>query len=486
MIIKKFQGKTKDEAIALAKTEMGEAVVIMNIKEVRQKGLIGIFKSNIYEVTAALEDDVMPPKSFSVNDNAGNSAASEPVKNNTKKSNFDAVADEDITIPPISQNEFSYRADNKVAVNNDVSAFSNVNESDLKDAFAAVNQVMNNSESKIIKNDSLSQAVDVQKKHMPKDNAKPQESFNRLANMDFVENIDEISDVSLLKEAPVGNYNEYKAFDKGANIDERQESQAFFKMLYKVLLDNEVDEIYINQLIDDMEKISHSTDGLQYLISNAYQKMILKMGQPKVVEISKRKPKVVFFIGPTGVGKTTTIAKIASKFKIEEDKNVALLTADTYRIAATDQLKNYADILEIPMSIVYSPDDIEKEIEKYSNFDVVFVDTAGFSHKNEEQRSDMAKLIDKLPDNYDKEVYLVLSATTKYKDLKAIVDTYKTFGEYDLIFTKLDETSAYGNIYNIRQYTGADVSYITTGQNVPNDIDVLNTQWLVKTLLGGQ
>ena len=87
---------------------------------------------------------------------------------------------------------------------------------------------------------------------------------------------------------------------------------------------------------------------------------------------------------------------------------------------------------------------------------------------------------------YDKDVYLVLSATTKYKDLKDIVDTYKTFGKFDLIFTKLDETSAYGNIYNIRQYTGANVSYVTTGQNVPNDIDEIDTQKLVKNLLGGR
>ena len=500
MIIKKFQGKTKDEAIALAKEEMGDAVVIMNVKEVRQKGLIGIFKSNIFEVTAALEDDSVAPKTFETKTFDGGK------KEETKghRGNFDVVADEDITIPPVSASDAEFVRQNSGNVQ-----LNGVNESELKDAFAAVSELMNSSEglnkSGVTAIDRYASAgtaskpgesgykteekkykSDEQTYKSEEDSFKSEETlgFRKLADEDFVKEY--TGDVSMLKEAPVGVYDDYASRVKDDSFDEQQESQQFFKMLYKILLENEVDEIYINQILDDMERISHSTDGLQYMISNAYQKMILKMGQPKTVEISKNKPKVVFFIGPTGVGKTTTIAKIASKFKLEEDRNVALLTADTYRIAATDQLKNYADILGIPMSIVYSPMDIAKEIEKYKSYDVVFVDTAGFSHKNDEQRGDMALLIDKLPDGYDKDVYLVLSATTKYKDLKDIVDTYKTFGKFDLIFTKLDETSAYGNIYNIRQYTGANVSYVTTGQNVPNDIDEIDTQKLVKNLLGGR
>lgn len=500
MIIKKFQGKTKDEAIALAKEEMGDAVVIMNVKEVRQKGLIGIFKSNIFEVTAALEDDSVAPKTFATKTFDGGKKE----ESKGHRGNFDMVADEDITIPPVSSQEAEF-----VRANSGNAQFNGVNESELKDAFAAVSELMNSSEglnksgvtaidryasagtaSKSVesgyKKEEKIYKSDEQTYKSEEDSFKSDETigFRKLADEDFVKEY--TGDVSMLKEAPVGVYDDYASRVKDDSFDEQQESQQFFKMLYKILLENEVDEIYINQILDDMERISHSTDGLQYMISNAYQKMILKMGQPKTVEISKNKPKVVFFIGPTGVGKTTTIAKIASKFKLEEDRNVALLTADTYRIAATDQLKNYADILGIPMSIVYSPMDIAKEIEKYKSYDVVFVDTAGFSHKNDEQRGDMALLIDKLPDEYDKDVYLVLSATTKYKDLKDIVDTYKTFGKFDLIFTKLDETSAYGNIYNIRQYTGANVSYVTTGQNVPNDIDEIDTQKLVKNLLGGR
>jgi flagellar biosynthesis protein FlhF len=257
-------------------------------------------------------------------------------------------------------------------------------------------------------------------------------------------------------------------------------------MVYKVLLENEVSEVYINQLMEDMERASHSTDGLQFLISNTYQKMILKLGQPRPISLSEKRPKVAFFIGPTGVGKTTTIAKIASKFKVEHEKKVALLTADTYRIAAAEQLRTYANILDTPLTIVYAPEDISREIEKFRDYDLVLVDTAGFSHKNDVQREDMKRLLENLSEEYEREVFLVLSATTKYKDLLEITDIYQEFCQFSLIFTKLDETSAYGNIYNIRMRTQAALSYVTTGQNVPDDIEEVDTQKLVKQLLGGK
>ena len=202
--------------------------------------------------------------------------------------------------------------------------------------------------------------------------------------------------------------------------------------------------------------------------------------------MSGRKPKVVFFIGPTGVGKTTTIAKIASRFKVEKGKKVALFTADTYRIAAAEQLRTYANILDTPLTIVYSSGELNEELKMSEDYDLVLVDTAGFSHKNEEQRNETKELIDKIPGEYQKEVYLVLSATTKYRDLIDIADIYNKHFQFKLIFTKLDETSCFGNILNMKLYTGADLSYSTYGQNVPEDIEIFDTQKIVKLLLGGK
>ena len=161
------------------------------------------------------------------------------------------------------------------------------------------------------------------------------------------------------------------------------------------------------------------------------------------------------------------------------------MTADTYRIAATDQLRTYANILDAPLTIIYSPEEMDQALSRLQDYDLIFVDTAGFSHKNEEQREDTKKLLASVASSYEKMVYLVLSATTKYRDLKDICDKYRGISDYSIIFTKLDETSLYGNIYNIRMYSGADIAYVTNGQNVPDDMEEFHTQEIVKKLLGG-
>ena len=135
---------------------------------------------------------------------------------------------------------------------------------------------------------------------------------------------------------------------------------------------------------------------------------------------------------------------------------------------------------------MYTPEEVNESIAKVSDCDLVLIDTAGFSHKNSEQGDDIKRLIDSVDKKYEKEVFLVVSATTKYKDLLSIADVYRGIADYRLIFTKLDETSAYGNLLNLRLYSGAELSYTTNGQNVPNDIELFNTQKIVKQLLGGK
>ena len=269
-------------------------------------------------------------------------------------------------------------------------------------------------------------------------------------------------------------------------IRDRSETFRCIRMIYETLLDNEVNERYVNQILDDVEKNLRGSASMDIILSNVYQKMVLKFGQPQKIELVPGQPKIVFFIGPTGVGKTTTIAKVASRFKVDYGKKVAFLTADTYRIAAAEQLRTYANILDTPLTVIYSSEEMNAAIERVKDYDLVLVDTAGFSYKNEDQRKDMRNLIESLDDKYEKDVYLVLSATTKYRDLMEIVDKYHEISDYKIIFTKLDETSSYGSLLNIRMYSGADVSYVTTGQNVPDDIEIFQSQKIVKQLLGGR
>lgn len=261
----------------------------------------------------------------------------------------------------------------------------------------------------------------------------------------------------------------------------------FLQLIYKKLIDNDVDEKYANMIINEIESSLKKESNIDSLLSGVYQKIILKLGEPKPIQLGK-KPKVAFFIGPTGVGKTTTIAKIASTFKIANQSKVAFVTSDTYRIAAVEQLNTYASIIDCPVDVVYSADEMEDCLKAYETYDLILVDTAGRSHKSEEQVTELMELLNRTAEKkekYDIEVFLTLSITTKYKDLVHITEAYKDIPEYKIIFTKLDETCTLGNILNIKLLTNAPLSYTTSGQNVPNDIEVINEQGLAKQLLGG-
>ena len=259
---------------------------------------------------------------------------------------------------------------------------------------------------------------------------------------------------------------------------------ACFRLIYNQMIDNEVDEIYANQIISEIEQTLKKDAPINQILSAVYQKIVLKLGPSKSLELEDSATKFVFFIGPTGVGKTTTIAKIASSLIMEKKKKVAFVTADTYRIAAVEQLRTYANILDVPMHVIYDADEMKKVREELKDYDVVLVDTAGRSHKNREQRDDIERLILSVPEE-EREIYLVLSVTTKYRDLLKITETYSQISDYRLVFTKLDETASFGNILNIRMATGAALSYSTFGQNVPDDISRTDAQLIAKQLLGG-
>lgn len=265
---------------------------------------------------------------------------------------------------------------------------------------------------------------------------------------------------------------------------EEQPDITFLQLIYNQMIANEVDEQFANQIVGDIEGKLKKDAPVDQVLSNIYQKIILKLGRPVTIEAQEGKQKFVFFVGPTGVGKTTTIAKIASNLKMKQKLKVALVTADTYRIAAVEQLRTYANILDLPLHVIYSEEELQDVVEEFQEYDIILVDTAGRSHKNREQRDDVERLVHKIPEE-EREVYLVLSATTKYRDLVRITEVYSEITDYRLIFTKLDETSSIGNIFNIRMLTGASLSYAAFGQNVPDDIEQINPQSIAKQILGG-
>ena len=417
MTINKYQGRTKEEAIEKARQEMGEGAVVLNVKEIKPKGMFKVFKDSTYEVTMAMEE----------------------------KEKFTAQIQPNVS--PVKQTEgISLAADERIAIPRP--------------------------EASVIKQE-------VSAPERSQITVEPKKEITSEGLEKRLENLSHILEKQLSVEE---NRKEERIEPQSSNPEGFQ----FVKMLYRTLLENDVNEKYVNQIMEDAEKVLRNGNNVDYILSNVYQKLILKFGQPNTINLTGKKPRIIFFVGPTGVGKTTTLAKIASRYKVEKEKRVAFLTADTYRIAATEQLRVYANILDAPMNIIYSAEEMNAAIERSGDYDMIFVDTAGFSHRNEAQRGDMKNLIEGLSEEYEKEVYLVLSATTKYRDLLEIADMYREIAVYKLIFTKLDETTTYGNLLNVKLHSGAPLSYMTAGQNVPDDIEIFDTQKIVKQLLGGK
>ncbi len=295
-----------------------------------------------------------------------------------------------------------------------------------------------------------------------------------------------ISNIAMMLEKQMGIKKEEEKKDKEAGEEEQpvDRNNDCIQLIHKQLLANEVDEKYINQLVTEIEPTLKKDASVENILSGIYQKIVLKLGKTEVMGVTQGKARFVFFIGPTGVGKTTTIAKLASKLKLDRKLNVALLTADTYRIAAVDQLKTYAEILNVPLKVVYSDTELKEAYEDMRTYDIVLIDTAGRSHRDRQQREDIEKLINAVPKE-ERDVFLVLSITTKYRDLIRITEAYSEIADYRLIFTKLDETETLGNIFNVKLLTGASLSYATFGQKVPNDISRLDAQMIATQLLGG-
>lgn len=215
--------------------------------------------------------------------------------------------------------------------------------------------------------------------------------------------------------------------------------------------------------------------------ANALEKYIRKSIRiANGITLYSDKPKIVALIGPTGVGKTTTLAKIAAKFVLEQGAKVALITADTYRISAVEQLKTYSDILGLPLEIVYNSQALQEAIDKHQDKQLILLDTAGRSQYNVYQMKELSELLNV---DADIEKHLVMSATTKTSDGLELLENFSLCSPNRVIFTKVDETKTHGLILNILHRRKAALSYLANGQSVPDDIEPASIEKLAELLL---
>lgn len=251
-------------------------------------------------------------------------------------------------------------------------------------------------------------------------------------------------------------------------------------VLYKRLIDSEIKQDFAEALIHKSKNITEDPD------ENINNKFISVLKESFPVSgplvLKKDAPLVVAMVGPTGAGKTTTIAKLASYCSIYKENMVSVITADTYRIAAIEQIRAFAEIVDIGLQVIFSPEEAYDALEACENDDIVFVDTAGRSQRNKEHMRDLEEFLEALkPD----ETHLVLSATTKDSDLRDTIKRYKELKINRLLFTKLDETAKLGNVFNTVSGEGIPVSYLTVGQSVPEDIELAQPGRFIRRLLEG-
>ena len=266
-----------------------------------------------------------------------------------------------------------------------------------------------------------------------------------------------------------------------AKAEKQPASSKIYDAFMENLLKNEVDYEIAQKIIKKAKNIA-GNGSIDKIASSIYEIIYEMIGKPEIIKIKKEnKPTIVMLVGPTGVGKTTTLAKIAADYSLNNGKEVGFVTADTYRIAAVEQLKTYAEILGIPITVVYSTDEIPEAINLHSDKDIIFVDTAGRSYKNKAHFEELKTIVEAF--NCD-EVYLVLSATVSMSNCREIIKNYSFLKDYKLLFTKLDETKVNGIILNSCVHTGKKLSYITNGQNVPDDIETADVERIIKSIMG--
>ncbi|MDO4550824.1 MAG: flagellar biosynthesis protein FlhF [Planctomycetia bacterium] len=268
-------------------------------------------------------------------------------------------------------------------------------------------------------------------------------------------------------------------------LREDEKLQDYFLTIYAELINADLDDIIAHNLLEKLR--NHvGTENTESITLDFLRKKLMELVQSSLrtcgpIQITPGKCRLVALVGPTGVGKTTTIAKLAAHYKFHEHCNVGLITLDTFRIAAVEQLKTYADIISSPMEVVSSTREIKEAVRRMTDFDIILMDTAGRSQNDDLRIHELRSYL--LEAGAD-EVHLVLSGTSRPRVLQQIFSQFSVVGPTAMIITKLDESAGLGNLLSLTKNVELPVSYITNGQNVPEDFEVATPRQLARWILG--
>jgi flagellar biosynthesis protein FlhF len=260
-------------------------------------------------------------------------------------------------------------------------------------------------------------------------------------------------------------------------------SPIWFELIAE-LIEAEVPESDARELVDAARAVaSPGTSNLPDARKNLIAELDRIIPDGHAILVDPGRPRTVALVGPTGVGKTTTIAKLAANFRVRDQRRVGLITVDTYRIAAVEQLRTYAEIMDLPMEVVSTPRQMADAIARFADLDLILIDTAGHSPHDAIHLQQLKSL---LAEAKADEIQLVISSVASTPHLKQIVRKFQLLTPTSLIITKLDEATGLGNLVPVMRQAALPVSYLTCGQSVPDDIVLVEKLKLLPVMLGQQ
>jgi len=420
MNVKRFIGDDVTDAMNKVRSELGRDAVILNTRKIKRTGLFGFLKKPLVEIVAAYE----PSESRS------------PIL--PGRAPAQPAASAWVPAPTPEQDVLNMSPGNQ------------------RSSLATLTTSLNSS-------DAFKPIFPV----VEKAPAEPkQEEVDRIRELE--NKLDSLSNT-------LGNLVSKMQIKDGYRTQYPPEIESFVLSL----LENEVHEEFAHKIAREVSDIVVK----QHESAEEVCEQILKqhMGESQPIKLKRFKRQVILLTGPTGVGKTTTLAKLAAIYSINHHAKVGIISADTYRIAAVEQLKTYAEILETPISVVYNPEEVKDALKEHEDKDVVFIDTSGRSPNDQELEKDISQLI-----KYSQadEVHLVISATTSFSGCVNILNKYSFLKDFKLLVTKLDETPTWGAILNLKFLADKPLSYTAMGQNVPDDIEVANSRKIITKLIG--
>jgi len=442
MRVKRYIVETMPTAMQQIRAELGNDAVILSTKDLYIGGFLGMFRKKRIEVVAAVDKAPAPPAKST------NSHQVRPLSTQQNAVDEGAVA----TLIAAAST-----ASNKHAA----SAYRSAQGQEMGSTLLSEQQVATPA---IVINEAELQPVTDRSRMIGQ--VKPQQT--QPVREDLI--IDELrqmkESIAKLSKQSMGNH-EDEIYE---SVIELLKEQEIASHVIDTWLDQYKQMLNVNEQEGTAEQFAEFVrDGIRQLIESV---------APEGIQSHTR---VIYVAGPTGVGKTTTIAKLAADQLFRHGRKVGFITSDTYRIAAVEQLRTYATILNIPLEVVNSPADLMRAMKSLEHCDLIFMDTAGRNFRNELLVSELNSLLKPLDSS---ETYLVLSMTSKYRDMAKIVEHFQKYQLDKVIFTKLDETDTYGSILNVIHDYQLKLSYITDGQNVPEDIRLLQSDRLIQLILG--